>query len=63
MGGRKTSLLLTGLEPDTPYTVSVVAVYPTATSGEVTAAGRTSESSTSSSTYSIFLLFYKHMPT
>lgn len=44
MGGRKTSLLLTGLEPDTPYTASVVAVFPTATSGEVTAAGRTSES-------------------
>lgn len=61
MGGRKTSLQLTGLEPDTPYTVSVVAVYPAATSGPVTSAGRTSESSTSSTSAFIFLLFYIHL--
>lgn len=58
MGGRKTNLQLTGLEPDTPYTVSVVAVYPAATSGEVTSAGRTSESSTSTF---IFLLFHIYL--
>lgn len=44
VGGRKTSVVLPKLDPDTPYTVGVAAIYPTGVSREVTAAGRTSES-------------------
>uniref|UniRef100_A0A3B4UBZ5 Collagen type XII alpha 1 chain n=1 Tax=Seriola dumerili TaxID=41447 RepID=A0A3B4UBZ5_SERDU len=41
VGGKKTSLILQKLQPDTPYTVSVAAVYPTGISSDISADGRT----------------------
>ncbi|XP_035811889.2 collagen alpha-1(XII) chain isoform X3 [Amphiprion ocellaris] len=41
VGGKKTSAVLQKLEPDTPYTVSVAAVYATAVSKDISAEGKT----------------------
>ncbi|XP_047184536.1 collagen alpha-1(XII) chain isoform X3 [Scophthalmus maximus] len=41
VGGKKTSVVLPKLRPNTPYSVSVAAVYPTSVSRDVTADGRT----------------------
>ncbi|XP_030576759.1 collagen alpha-1(XII) chain isoform X4 [Archocentrus centrarchus] len=41
VGGKKTSIILQKLEPDTPYSVSVAAVYPTTTSSDISEEGRT----------------------
>ncbi|XP_051816945.1 collagen alpha-1(XII) chain isoform X4 [Acanthochromis polyacanthus] len=41
VGGKKTSAVLQKLEPDTPYTVSVAAVYATAVSTDISADGKT----------------------
>uniref|UniRef100_A0A4W6EVE4 Collagen alpha-1(XII) chain n=1 Tax=Lates calcarifer TaxID=8187 RepID=A0A4W6EVE4_LATCA len=41
VGGKKTSVILQKLEPDTPYTVSVAAVYPTGVSKDISGDGRT----------------------
>ncbi|XP_077566419.1 collagen alpha-1(XII) chain isoform X2 [Stigmatopora nigra] len=41
VGGKKSSALLQKLSPDTPYRVSVTAVYATGPSGDVSADGRT----------------------
>ncbi|XP_008292859.1 collagen alpha-1(XII) chain-like isoform X2 [Stegastes partitus] len=41
VGGKKTSAVLPKLEPDTPYTVSVAAVYATAVSRDISAEGKT----------------------
>lgn len=43
VGGKKTSIVLQKLEPDTPYSVSVAAVYPTAVSQDISEEGRTSK--------------------
>ncbi|XP_074540734.1 collagen alpha-1(XII) chain isoform X2 [Halichoeres trimaculatus] len=41
VGGKKTSTILQKLEPDTQYSVSVAAVYPTGVSSDVTGEGQT----------------------
>ncbi|KAM9355371.1 collagen alpha-1(XII) chain [Pholidichthys leucotaenia] len=41
VGGKKTSVILPKLDPDTPYTVSVAAIYPTGVSGDISGEGRT----------------------
>uniref|UniRef100_A0A669FBK5 Collagen type XII alpha 1 chain n=1 Tax=Oreochromis niloticus TaxID=8128 RepID=A0A669FBK5_ORENI len=41
VGGKKTSVILQKLEPDTPYSVSVAAVYPTGISKDISEEGRT----------------------
>ncbi|KAM9839911.1 collagen alpha-1(XII) chain-like [Aulostomus maculatus] len=41
VGGKKTSVVLQKLDPDTQYTVSVVAVYPAAVSKDLSGEGRT----------------------
>lgn len=57
VGGKKTSLILQKLQPDTPYTVSVAAVYPTGVSADISQDGKTSKSE--SWTPLLFLLFSK----
>lgn len=42
MGAKKTSALLSKLQPDTQYFVSVAAVYPSGVSRDVSNDGRTS---------------------
>ncbi|GAA6231691.1 collagen alpha-1(XII) chain-like isoform X1 [Lates japonicus] len=41
VGGKKTSVILQKLEPDTPYAVTVAAVYPTGVSKDISGDGRT----------------------
>ncbi|KAM3870859.1 collagen alpha-1(XII) chain-like [Diretmus argenteus] len=41
IGGKKTTVLLPKLTPDTEYSISVVAVYPRSVSGELEGLGRT----------------------
>ncbi|XP_053193439.1 collagen alpha-1(XII) chain [Scomber japonicus] len=41
VGGKKTTTVLTKLEPNTPYTVTVVAVYEIGTSKEISGEGKT----------------------
>ncbi|XP_071323618.1 collagen alpha-1(XII) chain isoform X2 [Trachinotus anak] len=41
VGGKKTSIILQKLQPDTPYTISVAAVYPTGMSSDISGDGRT----------------------
>ncbi|KAF7652876.1 hypothetical protein LDENG_00091150, partial [Lucifuga dentata] len=41
VGGKKTNILLQKLNPDTPYSVSVAAVYPTGVSKDISGQGRT----------------------
>nr|XP_057921467.1 collagen alpha-1(XII) chain isoform X1 [Doryrhamphus excisus] len=41
VGGKKTSTILQKLSPDTPYVVTMTAVYPTGLSRDVSAEGRT----------------------
>ncbi|XP_069371492.1 collagen alpha-1(XII) chain isoform X2 [Paralichthys olivaceus] len=41
VGGKKTSVILQKLGPDTPYSISVAAVYPTGVSKDISGDGRT----------------------
>ncbi|XP_060947388.1 collagen alpha-1(XII) chain [Limanda limanda] len=41
VGGKKTSVVLQKLQPDTPYSISVAALYPTGVSSDLTGDGRT----------------------
>lgn len=43
MGGRKTSVVLSKLQPDTLYSVSVAAVYPSVVSRDISSEGQTSK--------------------
>lgn len=43
VGGKKTSVILQKLEPDTPYSISVAAVYATGISKDISEEGKTSK--------------------
>lgn len=43
VGGKKTSVVLQKLEPDTRYSVSVAAVFPTGVSRDLNGEGQTSK--------------------
>lgn len=43
VGGKKTNIVLQQLQPDTPYTVTVAAVYPSGISRDISGEGKTSK--------------------
>jgi len=46
IGGKKTSAVLQKLTPDTPYTITVAALYANGDSRDISGQGKTSKSST-----------------
>ena len=46
MGGKKTSAVLQKLSPDTPYTITVAAVYANGDSKDISGQGKTGKSGT-----------------
>lgn len=50
VGGKKTNIVLQQLQPDTPYAVTVAAVYPSGASRDISGEGKTSKKLPSTST-------------